>query len=126
MDRMTSKPVADVLRNSYYPYFRRGGMVTSGKNDERILNPNRFSLNQNFPNPFNPSTSIEYSLEKRSKIKLQVFNSLGQKVRTLVNQLQAAGIYEVEFNSQNLTSGSYYYVLTSDNIVKANKMILVK
>lgn len=125
MDRITSKPVANVLRNSYYPYFQRGGLVTTTlKNDN--ANPFKFNLIQNYPNPFNPNTIIEYTLDKKSKIKLEVFNNLGEKVKTLVNQIQDSGNYTINFNATGLASGNYFFTLTSDNIVKSNKMVLLK
>lgn len=68
-----------------------------------------YALQQNYPNPFNPATTISYSLPMQSSVKLVVFNSIGQEVKTLVNGLQPAGQHSVSFNASDLTSGIYFY-----------------
>lgn len=85
-----------------------------------------FELNQNFPNPFNPSTTISYNIPESANVKLEVFNAVGQKVATLINGTQNAGSHTVSFDASNLASGIYLYRLTSGNQVKINKMTLVK
>ena len=91
-----------------------------------ISTPIKFSLNQNFPNPFNPSTTIKYSLKDDGKVTLKIYNSLGEEVRILVNEIKAAGIYEIEFNATNLPSGVYIYQLSTPGFAQARKMILAK
>jgi hypothetical protein len=88
--------------------------------------PQVFALRQNYPNPFNPVTYIEFDLPKDKFVNLIVFNSLGQEVKTLVNQDLKAGSYKVDFNAGYLPSGVYYYRITAGDFVKTNKMILVK
>lgn len=91
--------------------------------------PDIFALRQNYPNPFNPSTTIQYDLPENGKVTLTVYNSLGQRVGTLVNTKQVAGAYEVNFNASNLASGVYLYRVTvegSKNFVMTKKMILMK
>ncbi|MCF6270937.1 MAG: T9SS type A sorting domain-containing protein, partial [Melioribacteraceae bacterium] len=91
--------------------------------------PDVFALRQNYPNPFNPSTTIQYDLPENGKVTLTVYNSLGQRVGTLVNTKQVAGAYEVNFNASNLASGVYLYRVTvegSKNFVMTKKMILMK
>lgn len=84
-------------------------------------------MNQNYPNPFNPTTTIKYALPKASKIKLEVFNVLGQKVATLVNARKAAGYHQVTFNGRELPSGVYYYRLETDKeFRKTRKSLLIK
>ncbi len=78
--------------------------------------PIEFSLEQNYPNPFNPWTKIRYNLKEPVQVKLAIFNLLGQQVKTLVNQLQAAGVYEIEFNGADLASGIYLYRLETDQL----------
>ncbi len=96
-----------------------------------VLAPKEFALNQNFPNPFNPSTMITFSLAVESKVTLKVFDVLGQEVMTLVNQNLGAGSHEYNFNASNFNSGVYFYRIEaagvdgrSFNSVK--KMILTK
>ena len=89
--------------------------------------PDKFSLSQNYPNPFNPSTSIEFELKENSKVKLTVYNILGEKVAELVNGEINAGVHKVEFNGANLASGIYVYRLDAGNkFIETKKMVLMK
>ncbi len=88
--------------------------------------PRVFALRQNYPNPFNPVTNIEFDLPKSEFVNLVVFNTLGQEVRTLVNESKPAGSYRVDFNASNLPSGTYFYRITAGDFVQTNKMTLVK
>lgn len=89
--------------------------------------PRSYELKQNYPNPFNPITNIEFSIVKSNNVTLIIYNSIGQKVTTLVNQQLAPGRYKYDFNASGLPSGSYYYRLKAgDDYVKTNKMILLK
>lgn len=89
-----------------------------------------FELSQNYPNPFNPSTSIRFSVSERDFINLSVYNSLGEKVEELVNEVKDPGIHIVEFNAETgkeqFTSGAYFYRLVTNNFTQIKKMILVK
>ena len=85
-----------------------------------------FALSQNFPNPFNPSTLIEYKVPDFSYVTLTVYNSLGEKVKILVNGKQSAGIYHVKFDGSDLASGIYIYKLKTDKNSISKKMILIK
>ncbi|PIQ09913.1 MAG: peptidase M1 [Ignavibacteriales bacterium CG18_big_fil_WC_8_21_14_2_50_31_20] len=91
-----------------------------------------FSLDQNYPNPFNPSTTIKYSIPRSTdnysvqQVQLKVFDILGHEVSTLVNKQQKAGNYEVQFDASNLTSGIYFYKLTTGTFSESRKMILIK
>lgn len=95
-----------------------------GVEDEFI--PNTFELSQNFPNPFNPATTIKFALAKESKVSLKVFNNLGEQVAVLINSIKPAGIHKVNFNAANLASGVYYYRLEAGDFVQTKKMILMK
>jgi hypothetical protein len=88
--------------------------------------PAEFSLSQNFPNPFNPSTTLHYSLPVRSFVRLEVFNILGERVATLVSGEMPAGIHEVNFDASGLPSGVYFYRLTARSYTATMKMILMK
>ncbi len=96
-----------------------------GDNDSPEL-PDEFNLSQNYPNPFTPSTAIEFSLPIRGIVKLEVFNVLGQRVATLVDQELSGGKHSVNFNGKEFSSGIYFYKLTSGNDVLSKKMSLVK
>ena len=85
-----------------------------------------FSLAQNYPNPFNPSTTISFNLQKRTKVTLDVFNTLGQKVATLLNGEVNPGEHNIDFNGDDLGSGIYFYQLTADNVKQTRKMVLMK
>ena len=85
-----------------------------------------FTLAQNYPNPFNPTTTISFSLQKAGKVMLDVYNTVGQKVATLVNDKMTAGEHEVTFNGKDLASGLYLYRLTANNVTLTKKMMLIK
>jgi hypothetical protein len=88
--------------------------------------PKTFLLEQNYPNPFNPSTTIRYQLPVASEVKLEVYDVLGKKIATLVNERQSAGSYQVVWNASGLSSGTYFYRLQAGTFVETKKMIMVK
>jgi hypothetical protein len=88
--------------------------------------PSVFSLSQNYPNPFNPSTQIKYSIPQLSKVVIKVFDILGNEVKTLINEEQPAGKYQVKFDALKLTSGVYFYKLQAGSFIETKKMILMK
>lgn len=90
--------------------------------------PARFSLHQNFPNPFNPSTKIKFEIPARGNdpVQFKVYDILGREVRTLVNENLKPGIYKVEFNASELPSGVYFYKIQAGEFTDTKKMILVK
>lgn len=91
-----------------------------------IGEPLTYSLAQNYPNPFNPSTSIRYTLPRESKVVLKVYDMLGRDVRTLVEQKQMAGEYEVEFEARELPSGVYFYRMQAGDFVETKKLMLLR
>lgn len=93
---------------------------------EEKLIATHFDLMQNFPNPFNPTTTIEYSIPSYSLVTLTVFNSLGQAVRVLENSIQAPGVYKSTFDASELPSGNYYYQLTAGSFTKRMMMTMTK
>ena len=95
------------------------------RDGESVLN--KFSLEQNYPNPFNPTTVVSYQLSAVSQVQLIVYNTLGQKVRTLVNRRQEAGSYSVTFDATDMASGIYIYQLkTQGGFMSAKKMMLIR
>jgi hypothetical protein len=88
--------------------------------------PHSYSLSQNYPNPFNPSTVINFSLQNASNVTLAVYNILGQKVATLVNEYKQAGTYTAQFDASKLASGVYIYRIEAGNFVAVKKMMLLK
>ena len=90
------------------------------------LVPTEFELAQNYPNSFKRKTTIKYCVPEKMKIRLEVFDSKGNKVKTLVDEIKEAGTYKVEFTSENLESGDYLYKLESRNYFDTKKMILMK
>jgi hypothetical protein len=88
--------------------------------------PNNLILHQNYPNPFNPSTKIKFILPKPETVKIEVYNIIGQKIKTLLNKHMLAGYHEVEFNGQNLSSGIYLYRMEAGEYHDLKKMILLK
>jgi hypothetical protein len=96
------------------------------KVEKAVQHPDDFQLQQNFPNPFNPVTWIEFSIEKQSHTQLTVFNTLGHKVATLTNESMGAGSYRVKFDGTNLPSGIYYYRLETETQSVMKKMVLMR
>jgi len=92
------------------------------------LVPNQYYLKQNYPNPFNPETVIEYGVSIEGDVELVVFNILGQKVATLVNERQEAHHYKISFNAADhlLASGVYFYQLKSGNFIITHKLLFLK
>ncbi|MBU0984854.1 MAG: T9SS type A sorting domain-containing protein [candidate division Zixibacteria bacterium] len=132
--------VVDTARNEVWAPFTNTGtyaafttnIITDVEDDEHgdIL-PYRFELSQNYPNPFNPVTTIEYSLPQRSSVKIDIFNLLGQKVRTLVDREESAGSYTITWDGTSTTgeavsTGVYFYRFQTDDHVETKKMLLLK
>lgn len=88
--------------------------------------PDEFALEQNYPNPFNPTTSIKYSLPVDGFVSLQIFNSIGEKIQSLVDAFQSAGNYSVNFDASALPSGIYFYRIKSGEFFAVKKMMLAK
>ena len=96
------------------------------KINEQPIVPTENKLYDNYPNPFNPSTTIKYSLKDNAVVSLKIFNILGEEIRTLVNEIKPAGNYEVEFNASNLPSGVYIYSIQAGEFVSSKKMLMIK
>jgi poly-gamma-glutamate capsule biosynthesis protein CapA/YwtB (metallophosphatase superfamily) len=119
----TSEPVLNAKVN--YTETNFSDIVTSLSEEVRFV-PNDFVLHQNFPNPFNPSTKIKYSVPHSSQVVIKVFDVLGNEIETLVNEEKPVGTYELTWNAANLPSGVYFYQLRAGSFVQTKKMILMK
>jgi len=94
--------------------------------NEEMVSCNTFRLLGNYPNPFNPGTTIRYRLATSGRVRLTVYNILGQNVAALVNQKQNSGSYSVRFNAAGLSSGTYFYKLTAKGRTLTGKMLLLR
>jgi len=119
--------ISDIQTGLYVVYF--AGAATSVDNDPKPLTS--YSLGENYPNPFNPSTTISYQVSRQSDVRIEIYNTLGQKVRTLVNDRKEPGAYEAIWNGRNdggaqAGSGVYLYRMVAADFVQVRKMILMK
>jgi len=108
-----------------------GGVISKMRTTTGISNfnseiPESFLLKQNFPNPFNPTTNINFSIPKTGFVSLKIYDIAGKEVADLVNEVKSAGNYIVGFNAANLPSGAYFYRIESSNFVDTKKMLLIK
>jgi hypothetical protein len=101
-------------------------VVLSVDDDGTDGQPQGFYIEQNYPNPFNPVTAIKYRLPQTSFIELKVYDSIGNEIVTLVNEVKSAGTYDVEFSADNLSSGIYFYRIISGRFSETKKMVLLK
>ena len=99
------------------------GIINSNEPTVEITD---YELYQNYPNPFNPTTRIQYALPEFTNVKIEIFNSLGQKLAELVNEQQNAGVHEITFKSEGLSTGVYLYKLTTPFFTESKKMLLIK
>ncbi|MEE9430622.1 MAG: T9SS type A sorting domain-containing protein, partial [Melioribacteraceae bacterium] len=100
-------------------------IITNVKKDNLSI-PTEFKLEQNYPNPFNPSTTIRYSIPSNEFVTLKIYNILGSEVANLVNKKQTSGSYQVNFDASNITSGIYFYKISTSKFNQVKKMLLVK
>ncbi len=102
--------------------------VLSKKGDVEKLTkmPLQNELRQNYPNPFNPSTNIKYSIKQKGMVTLKVFNSIGQEIASMVNEVKEPGRYSVDFDAYDLPSGIYFYQLITNDFQEIKKMMLIK
>jgi uncharacterized protein (DUF362 family) len=103
-----------------------GSFTYSRVVEVKLLLVENYKLCQNYPNPFNPTTTISYTIPENGHVVLEVYNSLGQKVESLVNRTLQAGIHNITWNAQNAPSGVYFYKISVNNFSQTNKMVLMK
>jgi cyclophilin family peptidyl-prolyl cis-trans isomerase/outer membrane protein assembly factor BamB len=101
------------------------GILTSVRFDDQIV-PKTTRLGDAYPNPFNPSTTIEYQLKSATQVHLEIFDAIGRKIKTLVNAHQISGTYKITLNAPHLASGIYYYRFLTGDYQKTKKLLLMK
>jgi photosystem II stability/assembly factor-like uncharacterized protein len=101
-------------------------MITTSVSEPSCELPTMFRLQQNFPNPFNPSTTIKYELPKSSEVRLSVYDMLGREVNVLVNETKAAGVHEVRFDASGLASGMHLCRLRAGDYIATKRLLLLK
>ncbi len=101
----------------------KGNITVSSANIEIL---NEFRLYENYPNPFNPSTTIRYDISQKTRVTLEVYNLLGEKLATMVDEIKEPGYHTATFNGDNLSSGMYMYKITAGKFSATKKMLLVK
>jgi Secretion system C-terminal sorting domain len=121
------KEFANYLLNGRSALNKRTGLINYNTHNNL---PNDFALYNNYPNPFNPSTTIDYSIKQDGLVSLKIYDILGSEVVSLVNENQVAGNYSVQFDASSaaggLPSGIYIYRLTSRQFTSSKKLILLK
>ncbi|MCH9030046.1 MAG: T9SS type A sorting domain-containing protein, partial [Bacteroidetes bacterium] len=110
--------------DSTYQVTGEGIILSAGENIDGY--PENFVLKQNFPNPFNSTTTIRYELPELANVTIKVYNILGEEVTSLVDEQKEAGRYQVQFNTGNLSSGVYIYRIDTGNFTASKKLILMK
>ncbi|MGE5400028.1 MAG: Ig-like domain-containing protein [Ignavibacteriales bacterium] len=125
--QLTYTPGSPNTGSLYFDDLRLVQNTTVGVAEEPLSSiPKSYSLDQNFPNPFNPSTLISYQISENSFVSLKIYDMLGREVQTLVNEQQGAGKYKVNFNAAGLPSGIYIYTIRANNYTDSRKMTLLK
>jgi len=118
--------IGNELERKFKLIVGKPGFIEKEINRIRENMPEKFELFPNYPNPFNPETTIKYSLSKYGFVTLKIYDILGAEIRTLVERYQQPGNYVYNFNGEGLSSGVYIYRLISGDFVSARKMTLVK
>ncbi len=121
---------ANLLAGSYTYRLKQidfnGTFAYSDEVNAEVTSPVQFELSQNYPNPFNPSTTIKFSIPQSSNVTLKIFNTLGQELKTLLNQNMESGVHTINFDASKLNSGVYFYRLDAGSFSEVRKMTLIK
>lgn len=118
--------IIDSLWHAKFPLIYRRGVLQPTGVKENPQKPNSFFLGQNYPDPFNPATKISYGVSKRSYVRLQIFNVLGQLVQTLVDGEMEPGNFTVPWDAGNVPSGVYFYRIVAGSFVETKKMVVIR
>jgi hypothetical protein len=124
VEELVRKAEADSLAVAAIAPFRQERFDTTSIDDTTL--PVTYTLSQNFPNPFNPNTTIQFALPKPDKVKLAVYDVNGKLVRELVQRAMPAGQHKITFNAGGLVSGLYFYRLEAGTFITMRKMVLAK
>ncbi len=119
VDDGTVQRVSDTLTT----YFEKGTLTSISNNREQ---PREYKLRQNYPNPFNPTTTIRFAVPKKSRVKIAVYNTLGQRVAHLIDKTMGAGRYQVNWDASGFNSGMYLYRIQAGGYTETKSMILLK
>jgi hypothetical protein len=116
---------------SVWPNISFTNNATLAINDEENLLPKSFALHDNYPNPFNPSTTIRFDLPKATDVSILVFNVLGQKIKTIERNQMNPGYHSITWNATNdygsqVSAGMYFYQLRTSDFIRTKKMVLLK
>jgi len=120
------------LYGAYHGFWNPWVITTTDVEEEmEVILPTDFGISQNYPNPFNPQTVIEYAVPKDSRIRIMVYNVLGQRVKVLKDEWEQAGYRRVTWDGKDqkgeeVGTGIYFYKIHADNYVKTKKMVLLK
>ncbi|PID29956.1 MAG: hypothetical protein CR982_01805 [Candidatus Cloacimonadota bacterium] len=113
------------MMNKLKKYLNYGEVFPTNESESGLV-PSKFVLQQNYPNPFNPTTTISFNLPMESDVKLEIYNTNGKMVKSLLNNNMKSGIHSIQFDGSNLSSGVYYYKLTAGKENHVKKMMLIK
>jgi hypothetical protein len=119
-------PVGGTIFNYRLKQINLDGTFDYSDEVQVTFTPEKFALHQNFPNPFNPSTKIRFTLQQESDVKIKVFDQLGQEVTRLLDTQMESGYHEVEFNAAGYASGLYFYSIEAGSFTEVKKMMLLK
>ncbi len=118
--------ITEIHENNNKGFNIMGGGSATGVEDENYFVPDKYMLYQSYPNPFNPSTTIKYSIPQSAVVRIKIFDILGREVEVLVDEYKTTGSYQVVFNATKFASGVYFYQLRSGDFVETKKMVLMK
>ena len=124
--KVRAKDIGNHYSNFSTEISGRGGIAPKIGDEQNVNKSLNYFLSNNYPNPFNPTTTINYSIQTAGEVTLKVYDMLGIEVANLVSERQEAGNYSVAFNASDLPSGIYFYTLTSGNFNSTKKLILLK
>jgi hypothetical protein len=116
---------ATVVLVGWDKIFNKINKATTDVKNQGVI-PDGFKLFQNYPNPFNPTTNIQYSIASEQFVILNVYDTLGKVVKSLVSEEKPAGTYDVQFSTRDLPSGIYFYKIQAGNFIQTKKMVLMK
>ena len=123
LEQISSEEIRNTILNSIIYWF---DTPTNVDNEINRNIPAKYALDQNFPNPFNPSTTITYQIKDEGKVQIKLFDVLGREIKILVNETKQPGFYSFSYDAKNLNSGVYFYSIKVNDFMSTKKMILLK